>query len=395
MYVTLNRGAFLGKMLWLPVVMGVVLLAVRGTGGYAAWLKNLAVLELTQPWFFHIGQQLDPPCTVFGGLPKAEDRLSASYRLHPENSRVLTHLGRILWLEGRCDLAISQWEQAYALTDSQDAAFELFRVNQNSPLSLPVRQTLAQRTYNQAQILESSGSLLLYSRVLDLLPEETEPMHWQAMGELAMLNNEWVSAALAFTRGANLTPDSMNLWLEAGNAWEKGTDWEQASKAYESALNAQPDSVWPLLKLGGIYRLKGDYQNALHLYSQAKDMAPEATDPYFHLGVTYYLMQDYDQAQYYLEKVLALLPEHASAKFHLAQVMYKQGDFDQAKNWLLAALDNYPDAPVAWWVLLGDWQLEWNDCEAAKETYLHARDLGEDAQVIETKLTAIANECDN
>jgi tetratricopeptide (TPR) repeat protein len=274
------------------------------------------------------------------------------------------------------------------------AAFELFRVGQYKALTLDVRLILADVIYHQTENQESIDVYTLYSSALNLVPEKTEPLHWQMIGEIALLNNEGREAALAFTRAAILATDSAELWIRAGEIWESVSNWDQAEDAYQKAIKAQPDMMWPRIKLGNIYQFKGQYQDALRLYFQAMDIAPDYSDPYYHLGLTYYLMQEYVQAQHYLEITIGLVPEHASGKFQLAQVMYAQGDLDIAENWLMDAVNNYPEAPLAWWIQLGDWQLEQGDCKSAQATYTHARALGENGQLVEQKLVSASNVCD-
>jgi len=367
---------------------------VRGTNMQASWMKNLAVIELVPQWIIQTNDVLDPPCSNSGTVADIGNYLQDSYQLNPKNRTVLTHLGRVFWLQGHCEEAISQWKQAYTLRGDLGAALELFRMGEYDVLSLDMRLVFANKILNYAESDKSIDAHSLYSRALKLVPEETETIHWQMIGEIAILNNEIDAAALAFAQAATLAPDSADLWIRAGEAWEIASNWEQAETSYQNAIVAQPDSLWPRIKLGNIYQLNGQYQDALRLYFQAKDIAPDYSDPYYHLGVTYYLIQEYSQAQDYLEIAIDFVPEHASAKFQLAQVMYEQGKFKLAERWLLDAVENYPEAPEFWWIQLGDWQLEWHDCESAQKTYVYALDFGANEQLIEQKLAKISNECD-
>jgi len=126
----------------------VLLLLLRAQPLYAARLRNLAMLRLYPLWLEQAEPILDPPCRALGAFSDLEQMLQPSIALG--NAHGWTYLGRVLWLQARCDEAVDAWERAWTTARDQTAAFELIRVGEYAVLSLEMRRMAAEHFYQQA-----------------------------------------------------------------------------------------------------------------------------------------------------------------------------------------------------------------------------------------------------
>ena len=145
----IHVGALILRRWWLVLITVVVALLTQVTPVRAAWLRNLAVLELLAPWLAQRVEVFDPSCHANGTFAETKRYLELTLAQEPANVRSLTHLGRARWLEGDCDEAVALWKQA-ALGHDPAAAYELFRIGAYDALSSDLRLVLADYAYRRA-----------------------------------------------------------------------------------------------------------------------------------------------------------------------------------------------------------------------------------------------------
>ena len=414
--------------IWRLGLLVLLLLLMRAQAVHAAGLKNLGVLQLERLWLGQSAEVFDPPCQGYGNWADLEQSIRTS--IATGDTRGWTHLGRVLWLEGRCAEAVAAWEQAGTGRDPA-AAFELVRVGEYAALSPSMRQMIAEQAYhrgialakaqgdqvaapwfrrsfdlmphhNSAQALaeiyrkagDTAAILRLWQRMTELVPR-TQAEYWWAVAEMDGLKDQWESAALAYTNGAGLTNDPYDFWMEAGSAWAKARQSDYAIAVYERAYQEHPDFAWTCLVVGNVYQGRGQYSDALRWYFEAKAKTPNDIEPYYRLGETYYLMGDYAQAGQYLDEALKVDPNHAFSIYYVAKILYGEGNHSVAQTWLLDAITRIPwrDTQAAWWMELGDWRLEQRNCSDARAAYASARDAGAQEQTIQQKLKTLSLAC--
>lgn len=413
---------------WL-VFLIVALLLAHAQPIHAVGLRNLTVLELYPLWLDQSAQVLDPPCRAVGVFPNLAEQIQRSVVVG--DTRALTHLGRVRWLEGHCTEAVDAWEQAWTGRD-QAAAFELVRVGEFAVLPIDMRRTIADEMYQRGNAVAKKqgdqAAVAWFRRSFDLMPQHTsasalanlyrksentaaifqlwrgmadglpsvEADHWWAVAELYGLENKWESAARAYTQGAGLTSDSYSFWMRAGSAWERVRQSDAAIAAYQRAYQTQPNAAWAAcLSLGKVYRVRGEYSEALRWYQEARAKDPKNIEAYFRLGETYYLMGDRPQARRYLGEALQIKPDHSNSMYWVAKILRDEGNRELADNWMLDALTRVSDrdTQILWWMELGDWRLAWRDCVGARAAYSSARDAGAKEQTVQQKIKAIPVTC--
>ena len=416
---------------WALIIIVILAIAMRVLPWQAAWLGNLAILELQRPWLARSTKTFDSACSATTTLPAARSNLERSLTLIPTNSRRLTYLGRVAWLEGRCDEAIRLWQHAEQ-DQNEAAAFELFWRGQYEALPQAIRLRLAdfayQRGIEASKALETTAAWEWYQRAFDLVPQRrsaeklvsvlehtgnfsqtislwrnmaeaipaTTADHWWAIAELHQINQEWKAAALAYTQGAELTNEPFEFWLEAGRAWERIEEFERARTAYERARQALPEAPQSYIALGNIYRGQQNYEEAAKWFEKAKQIEPKDFNSYYFLGITYFQMQHYAEARQNLNAALNLNPDHDGSLYYLALIAYTERDIQSAETLLVRAIDSIrrvAEPPGDWLIQLGDWRLEQQNCAGAREAYLEARQIAAVQTAAQEKLNQLTDHC--
>lgn len=405
-----------------------LLLLLHAQPLYAVGLQNWAMFRLQPLWRKHAEPILDPPCRASGAFSDLVQMFRPNIALG--NARALTHVGRVLWLEGRCTEAITTWKKAWVDAHDLGAAFELIRVGEYDALPQEMRRTVAESFYQHAREVSKTrgdrSALLWFSRAFDLAPHHkyagaiaqtyrkegdtaserhiwqrlanltlsSDAEHWWAVAELASLDSKWEAAALAYTEGAQLTAEPYGFWVNAGSAWLQAHQLDSALAAYERAYQEMP-TAWSCMLLGNVYRARQQYAEALQWYAEALVKSPHDAEVYYRFGDTYYAMGEYARAQEYLDQALQIDADHFLSMYLIAKMLNDQGDAVNAEKWMLDALARIPwrEASAVWWLELGDWRLQRRDCEGARVAYTHAREMNVTEQTIQSKARQFTEIC--
>jgi len=233
----------------------------------------------------------------------------------------------------------------------------------------------------------------VWQRLADLTPSG-DGEHWWAVAELYRLDNQWEAAARAYMRGAELTNEPYEFWMGAGLSWRLARQWDAAIAAYQRAYE-ENSAAWTCISIGIVYQARGDHTNALLWYEQAKAKSPKDPESYYRIGETYFSMKDYAQALQYFNEALQIDPDHFLSMYYVARIYYDGGNRDLAEKWMLEALARIPwrDTRAAWWMELGDWRLQWRDCDGARAAYASAREVGAKEVTIQEKTRTLLKIC--
>ncbi len=410
---------------WLALVAGLVLLMATGQSALA---RTRAVQALLPAWEAVRYASLPPACP-----PAWQDTFSAvafferALAEHPQDSLLMLHVGRALWLTGACEQAQQWWERA-AEAGQPEAWFELLTVGAQEAWPEDVAPALEQYAVwkgdaaGKAELPEAA--LIWYRRGFDAFPSrlsaqrvvgmlkgdqaaqldiwdaltrrtaDSNPDHWWGLAKSAELRQQWGVAAAAYERGAALTDKPYDFWMAAGAAWQRIKAWDQAEATYRAAADAVPTSTSPWLTLGHLFRAQKRWDDARAAYLQAQAIKPQEFYAPLYLGIMAYEMQDDPTARVYLLQALDLKPEQPSAAYYLAQVSYREGKVDEAEQWLTQAVSWNAAQKPAWWALqLGDWRLQLGRCASAREAYDTALAWGLEQKTYESRLAGWQEKC--
>ncbi|HEX4168041.1 MAG TPA: tetratricopeptide repeat protein [Bryobacteraceae bacterium] len=91
----------------------------------------------------------------------------------------------------------------------------------------------------------------------------------------------------AYTKAAELDPQSAGARVNLGTVFFNGHAWADAEAQYQAALTIDPDYALPHFNLGNLYDERGDIPNALHHYCEAIRIYPAYADAHYNLALLY------------------------------------------------------------------------------------------------------------
>lgn len=388
------------------ILLGLVLLGLVGLSGKrlaSALFLNLAYPEIAQlsrttpDWFEGKCDSTSRP------LSWLESATQQSTELDLNNSNSWLAYGRVQWLEGRCDEAISAWSHSLSLTAYQPVStrFELGRV-----LNLKGRQSEAVQLFREinatsyfnteAQQEKSSGnskaSIFFYNLSLkvSLLPEtadalvllyqeqnqpekasqvwsqlvettnQKQSIYWIAHAELDRISKDWLDARDAFETAMRLGPTNYDLYMRLSSVLSELKDWEELIEISKQAVQLQPRrSSVPYRNAAKAELGLGNYQKAINWYDQAVSAIPRGDAwPDIEAGQAAERYGYMAEAERRYRVSLERNPGYYWSNFYLGQLKYRQGDLKQG----LAYMEKIAEPPtcgvltnlIAWNTQLGN-----------------------------------------
>lgn len=396
----------------------------------STFLNNIVVLAILDNWveINHTETEL-PGCGNHIQEIKGHQYLDLALQFDPENDTSLLNQGRIAWIEGDCNLAQDSFEAAYqADRKNPVTAFWLFWLYgakaERTPYPLTLKN-LAQYAHSKGWELDQAGeiegatnwynlsirlhpilavverlediyersgrldkSLELWGIITKILPPQ-DALYWLAKGAEADINQDWLTAADAYEKGAEKATDprtAASIYIRQAVSLKQVNDWQGAEGAYMAALSRFPEMSLPYIEIGNIRYFLKDYQEALKWYLLAKDRAPQYSAILYHLGETYYQLSQLDEAIDLLQTVIELEPLNAKAHYLLAQCLYAQERKLEAISILSMVIEKNPERTWQWAAQLGDWNLETGNRQDALFAYRQALEWNPENSELKEKL---------
>jgi len=172
-------------------------------------------------------------------------------------------------------------------------------------------------------------------------------------------------------------PNSPELHLKLGMAYDLDSQPEKAIEAYNHALRLKPDYVNAHLSLGCAYKGLSQYENALEAFNRALSLKPkDAEEVYMELARTYLRLNRPDEALEAANQALSIKPDFIYAdEAHalVGLVLVGQGRYNEALDAFKEAAKMSPGiAQIHFYlgmtyVLKGDRQSATKEYEILKE----------------------------
>ena len=276
-------------------------------------------------------------------LEKAKKYLQMYHNKNPENIKVNSYLGRILYiLEDPGDLK-------YLRTASQSKTMEGY---------------IAKSLYLE-RLKEGKKSLPILKTVMKKNPSLISPH--VAMGRIALRNDQKRSALTNFfTAGVLFNRVGLNqlaqryllkalaiddtipeLFFYLAKSYEESRQYSMAIVHYKKTYHMKP-STDLLLHIGYLYSLDEDYTSAIRYIDMAISKEPENPQHYFFKGLVYSNKKDYVLAEDMMQKAISLNDENGSYYFYLATVQEKQDKLDDTIESLKQAIKYDPESSRAY-----------------------------------------------
>jgi tetratricopeptide (TPR) repeat protein len=213
--------------------------------------------------------------------------------------------------------------------------------------------------------------------------------YWWAVGQIGSLQSDWLLAAQAFQRAADLAVNPYDDLIDLAYVLYRLGDWESEEQVYLKAMEARPGSMYPYIGLGQIRRREGDFTLALNWYQKAEALMPTDFLPKFLIGELYLENGDLNKAREFLEAAHTLNPGDENTRYLLAQTLNKNGDLERALLILTPVVEISENPPLEVLILLGDLRLQIGDINGALVAYQQAYAIRPDDLLIQEKITRL------
>ena len=195
------------------------------------------------------------------------------------------------------------------------------------------------------RLRELDNAELIYRRVLEVLPEQPDALHFLGILLHQRGRNdeaiEFIEKSIAF--GPELADRHNNL----GNVLLELERRDEAAAAYRRVIALKPDHADAYNNLGAVLRAEGLLAEARDAYLKAVEIDPEHVDAYNNLGNLMSAQGEIKQAVAYYCQAITLMPDHPQARRLLGIAYYTLGQVDKAAEVFGQWLQEEPDNPIA------------------------------------------------
>ena len=129
-----------------------------------------------------------------------------------------------------------------------------------------------------------SGPAALAERVRRKLAAD----QWFERGlELEQTGAPYEQIIEAYTKAAELDPNSAGAAVNLGTVFFNGHAWSDAERQYKRALEIDPNYALAHFNLGNLYDEQDDVENAMHHYQEALRIQPGYADAHYNLALLF------------------------------------------------------------------------------------------------------------
>jgi predicted TPR repeat methyltransferase len=182
----------------------------------------------------------------------------------------------------------------------------------------------------------------IYRRVLDLVPEHPDALHF--MGILAHAQGRTEEALRLMSRAVELVPDHAVFHNNLGNLMLENERFADADREYRAALALDKERPDTLHNYAVLLKALGLYEEAEQCLLRAIQFAPDFTEACITLSSLYARIGRSEEALKHCDKVLQRQPLDARAREIQSLAYVRLGYFEEAaavfRDWLAVEPDN-------------------------------------------------------
>ncbi len=195
------------------------------------------------------------------------------------------------------------------------------------------------------RLRELDNAELIYRRVLDVLPDQPDALHFLGILLHQRGRNdeaiEYIEKSIAFD---STLPDRHN---NLGNVLLELERPDEAAAAYRRAITLNPGHADAYNNLGALLRATGHLEQSRDAYLKAVELDPEHVDAYNNLGNLMSGQGKVNEAVAYYCKAITLIPDHPQTRRLLGIAYYTLGQVDKAAEVFRQWMEDEPDDPIA------------------------------------------------
>ena len=246
-------------------------------------------------------------------------------QLRPNDETGHAMLAVLEYRRGNCEAAVSHFEKAGALLDSQIDALHAYAT------CLVKRKQLDQATK-------------VFERAVALRPEDRQERHLLA-SILLMAKKPKEAIVTLDPLLKSASPDAETLEL-VSSAYEDSGDTPQAVRTLREAIVEDPNNVSLYLDFAMLSFTHQSFQVGIDVLNDGLGVAPNASELYLARGVLRVQLAEYDKAQDDFEKAYQLDPRQSLSSAAQGLAAVQQNDLDRALTTVKEKLARNPNDPI-------------------------------------------------
>lgn len=157
------------------------------------------------------------------------------------------------------------------------------------------------------------------------------------LGRTYLILGREMDAAELFIKAAELQPDYLEAWHQAGDILIRNNQLDRAKKCFYSAIKADSSDLISYLSLSQIFIIQKKYKEAIEINLKAIKINILAYDPYINLGIINSQINDLDSALFYFEEAYKIKQNDINLLLALANIYKEKGMSDKANFYFARA----------------------------------------------------------
>ncbi len=264
--------------------------------------------------------QIDYDAGNAEGLPVLERLV----RLRPDDVTSHGMLAVLEYQQGQCAKAVSHFEKAAALFESQ----------------LPGLHAYATCLLKLKRFEKAAD---VFQKSLALNPDDVRER--QVLASVQLLAHQPQASIATLDPLLKNSPDAQTLEL-ASAAYEDAHETDKAVDALRSAILLDPQNVHLYVDFAAISAVHQSFQVGINVVNDGINLQPKAAPLYFARGMLYVQLAQYDKAQADFEKAYDLDPSQSLSIAAQSLTAVEQNDLDRALAGVQEKLTRRPNDPI-------------------------------------------------
>lgn len=179
--------------------------------------------------------------------------------------------------------------------------------------------------------------------------QPTDVATWQALAQVAVDGEQWLEAAQALERAAQITPDNAELWIQIARWQRAGDDHDGAQSTLKRAIACNGEENLISLRLA-LAELQFEAQDWLSCIATCREVLEVRPSQHFALEMLATSLLHSDQTEVamdVLRRLLIVSPRDPLHRLRFATLLQVQGQTGQALQEWERIVALYPDSPFA------------------------------------------------
>ncbi len=375
------------------IIAAAVILAITSGCQDIALFRKDNKTEVYQKWHHtraNVLYKVAQEHLMVGKLDQAHSNATRAVALDENMTDAKVLLGRIYIEQGEYHNAIAQLQEVKRASEDSPRVWYLLGVAQEKADMLQealnsYQQSYALDNHNISAVHAIVEVLVAMGRIREaqiqveshISQAKDTPSMYELGGRIAMMREEYASAAQYYRQACDLDPDNVGYLRALAQAQFLSGQYERALDVLQELVENPNSPAWVFAMLGDCLMAQGDAVKARNAYRKAVDKSENSPRLQVKLAKAQLACGDLGGVIVTARNVLSVHPQDRNAAMLLGYALLKANRPQQARDVLNGAIANRdPDAPIL--CLLGMVNAAAGD--KAKATRCYARALQVDPE---------------